>query len=237
VKWLYPSSALQVTLRHGTAAKTDYRGCIRIATNATSRVRVFIEGVYQSLHKIYSNDDGQHPDSTRCFVSHDGQVSLYLEADQFEPLIAREAFQFSYHLEPVTSKSELIADEECRPCTDEEMHTFFCKSDFIVRGTISALQNNEALERTELTIKATKVYKTSNPIASPASLIAKSGDKLIVLHRPLRCNSKAGQGSEFLFMGNWVLGNPVVKCAPKVSYWKHVKSKAIASSSNQCQLS
>lgn len=254
VKWLYPKSALQVTLRHGPS-EADFRGCIRVASNTSSRVRIYVEGVYQSLHKIYSHDDKQHPDLVRCFVSHGGQVSLYLEADQFEPLIRREVFQFSYHLEPVTSKHALLDDlDECRPCSDYEMHTFFCASDFIIRGAITSLHNNEALARTELTLNASQIQKPLFPIVNSPSIIntanhqqdrrnglaqrpAPSPTAAIVLHRPLKCLSRAGLGSEFLFMGKWVLGNPVIKCAPKVSYWKRVKSNAIATGSNQCQLS
>lgn len=230
VRWLYPSSALQVTLNsHG---HQEFRGCIRVAANSTSRVRVYVEGVYQSLHKLYAADDGRHRELQRCFASHDGQVALYLEADA-TPALVKEHFEFAYHLEPVASNEVLHDDrEECRPCTDYETHTAYCTSDFVMRGAIQSLFDNEPLQRTELTIRAVEIKRDLVP---PQGGNTSSGEH-IVLHRPLKCHSKAGLGTEFLFLGHWVLGNPVIKCAPTIAYWKHVKSRAIATGANQCQL-
>lgn len=243
VKWVYPKNALQVILKQGPSLHPEFRGCIRIAGNATAKVRIYVEGVYQSLHKLYSYDDGKPRDLVRCFVSHGGQAALYMESEQTVPNYTKELFQLNYHLEAITSKKALHDDQdECRPCSDREMHTFFCTSDFIIRGTISSMYNNERLERTELRIKTSQVTKSLYSVVSPpldghlSNHKSTSDDKYVVLHRPAKCHSKAGIGSEFLFLGHWVLGNPIIKCAPKVSYWKHVKSRAIASAANQCQL-
>ena len=242
VKWLYPTSALQVTLNYGNSqsqANSDFRGCIKIAANSSAKVRLYVEGVYQSLHKVYAHDDGKHPELIRCFASNHGRVALYIEADKKSAGVMKEYFQFSYHLEPVNSIRALYNadDDECRPCTDYEMHTTYCTSDFVIRGSVTSLYNNEALQRTELSINAHNIVKDIVPMQSDSSSKSLSNrNTTIVLHRPLKCHAKAGRGSEFFFLGHWVLGNPVIKCAPKVSYWKHVKSRAIETAANQCQL-
>jgi len=245
IKWHYPRGALRVVLRHGTSSK-DFRGCIRVANNISS-VRMYIEG-HRKLHNLYSHDDGKHPDLLRCFVSNHGQIALYIEAEppNIDDL-RHEIVAFSYALNSVSSQSALLNDyEECRPCDDHEMHTSFCTSDFIIQGTIMSLNHNKDLERTELHVKMTRVFK--DPMDK--AFVLKSGnfsshdlftseygiEKYFTLHRPLKCGTKAGTGTEFLFLGRWILGNPVIVCAPKVTYWKHVKSKAIDTGANQCEL-
>lgn len=238
VRWLYPKNALQVVLRHGPSTAPEFRGCIRIAANTTARVRIFVEGIYESLHKLYAFDDGRPRDLVRCFVSHGGQVALYIEAEQSVPNYSKELLELDYHLEPVASRKALLDEQdECRPCSDREMHTLYCSSDFIVRGVITSMHTNAPLERTELRVKASEVVKGFASAVRLESLPASAmNNKTIVLHRPAKCHSQAGLGSEFLFLGRWVLGNPIIKCAPKVVYWKRVRSRAIATASNQCQL-
>ncbi|KAI1291806.1 Meteorin-like protein [Halotydeus destructor] len=234
VRWLYPTSALQITLRYGSHSG-DFRGCIKVSRNVTSSVRVYVDGLRESLHKVYSVDDGQSPDLLRCFVSTKGQVSLYIEAEEHKHnIVKHELFQFSYHLQPVHSKKALNDEaDECRPCSDYEIHTAYCVSDFVIRGTISSMFNNKALQMTELSIKASEIKRDLMPTSANSTALA---GKHAVLYRPMKCHSKAGLHSEFLFIGHWVLGSPVIKCAPHMSYWKHVKSRAIALNANQCQL-
>lgn len=247
IKWIYPKGGLRVVLRHGTSNK-DFRGCIRVAKN-TSNVRMYIEG-HRQLHKLYASDDGKHSDLLRCFVSNDGQIAIFLESEPWTSKngrLNRDVVRFDYHLQSVSSQEELLHDySECRPCDDLQLVSTFCTSDFIIEGTISSLYHNLELERSELTIRARKVIK--DPVDYNINTLGNDSAKdlynnseygivkYFTLHRPLKCGTKAGSGTEFLFFGRWVLGNPVISCAPKIEYWKHVKSKAIESGLNQCQL-
>jgi diacylglycerol kinase (ATP) len=250
IKWFYPKGGLRVVLRHGTSNK-NFRGCIRIARNTSDSVRMYIEG-NQQLHKLYAFDDGKHIDLLRCFVSINGKIAIFVES---EPSVTndlnRDIVKFSYDLQSVSTKNELLEDyEECRPCDESEMLSSFCTSDFIIEGTINTLFHNKQLERSELTVRAHRIIKdpidnsyttignkNSNNSASVDAVISHYGIvKYFNLYRPLKCGTKAGSGTEFLFFGRWILGNPVISCAPKLTYWKHVKSKALESGTNQCQL-
>ena len=240
IKWFSPRGGLRIVLKHGTSNK-DFKGCIRMAKNVSS-VRMYIEG-HRKLHHLYSVDDGKHIDLLRCFVSNNGKVALFIESETTN--ILNDMVQLSYDLQSVSSKRDLLDEyEECRPCDDSQMISLFCTSDFIIQGTISSLFHNQELERSELTIRASSVIKdpvnnlfvinnsSSNDIANNHYGII----RYITLYRPLKCGTKAGSGTEFLFFGRWILGNPVISCAPKLTYWKHVKSKAMENGSYQCQL-
>ena len=242
VKWRYPRSGLHVVL---SRSDSEFRGCIRISRNVTSKVRIFVEGISQ-LRTLYdpSRDDNSHPDQLRCFVSNHQRIALYLESiDHNENLSFKKPqfFEFNYHLEPVASPKVLHDDMDiCRPCSDEELTALYCSSDFILSGYIQSLRNDEQLKRTELSVRITDMKKDSLPSllrnGSYDTHQPKKQSQVVVLHRPLKCHSKAGLGSEFLFLGRWILGNPVIKCAPKLSHWKHAKHRSIQSGSNQCKL-
>lgn len=250
IKWIYPKGGLRVVLLYGSSNK-NFRGCIRVARNSSRSVRMYVEG-NQQLHRLYSFDDGKHIDLLRCFVSINGKIAIFVESEPSlsNDLIAGDVVKFSYDLQSVSSKEELISeDEECKPCDDEQMLSLFCTSDFLVEGTIHALMHNKPLERSEVTVRAHRVIKDPNDntyttfdrnsqsVDSVEAIISSYGiTKYFTLHRPLKCQTRAGSGTEFLFMGRWLLGNPVITCAPKLSHWNQVKKQAIESAANQCQL-
>lgn len=247
IKWFYPKGGLRVVLLYGHSNK-NFRGCIRVARNTSSSVRMYVEG-NQQLHKLYSFDDGKDIDLLRCFVSINGKIAIFVESEPSlsADLIAKDVVKFSYDLQSVSSKEELISeDEECKPCDDNQMLSLFCTSDFIIEGTIHSLMHNKPLERSEVTVRAHRVIKDpldntyttigQNTVSVDAIISGYGIVKYFTLHRPLKCQTRAGSGTEFLFMGRWLLNNPVITCAPKLSHWKQVKSKAIDSGANQCQL-
>jgi len=52
---------------------------------------------------------------------------------------------------------------------------------------------------------------------------------------PLHCGAKHGPG-EFIFMGRFVLGDPLLTCAPRLEDWLQVQRMAIREGSAQCSL-
>lgn len=96
----------------------------------------------------------------------------------------------------------------------------------VLRGSVSALNHNRSLQRTEITVRARRVIRDVGQ-----SLEQTRGEKVdptadyYVLHRPLKCGTKSG-GGEYLFVGRWQLGYPVVTCAPRYSRWKKMRRKA-----------
>lgn len=221
IKWHYPRGALRALLRPPIS---NFRGCIKVSANSTG-ARLYLEG-QKRLYPLYKAGDGKSDELHRCFTSRKGQVALYVEADPPLDILKKDTMEFSYDL---TAQENLADDlEECRPCTDEEILHSFCISDFVVQGTVSSLNHNSAAQVSELIIRTTSIKKDNRQKSQWNA-------KHVTLHRPLKCGTKVGMG-EFLFLGRWQLGHPVIHCAPRLSHWKEIRRKSILDRTNQCQL-
>jgi hypothetical protein len=55
------------------------------------------------------------------------------------------------------------------------------------------------------------------------------------LHVPIHCGAKHGPG-EFIFMGRFILDDPVLTCAPRIEDWLQARRLAIQDGSAQCSL-
>jgi len=272
VTWLYPRGALRVLLRYGTQSK-DFQGCLKLSGDY-SGANIYVE-VHRKL-KLLSSSSGAEAarpeEKTRrhCFESRNGQVALFLEADPTsasqDPL-RRQSAQFHYDLQLLTDpdSDNSIPDpwQECRPCSRKETLELFCSSDFVARGSISSIFNDAQLDRTLMTVRATRVIRQASSvfrplpsashhrkrkwIAAPSKWKGMDGveedlsdagagqDHVATLHLPLSCHVKAGSG-EFLFMGRKRLGDAVLWCAPRLEEWQHWISQANTQGSAQCRL-
>lgn len=105
----------------------------------------------------------------------------------------------------------------------------------VAKGTISGIYQNEALQRTELMIRAKRVYRQNVPVFHPEDELDFHG-KYGTVHISLACGVKHG-GGQFLFMGRMMLDNPVLICAPRLEEWEVVKKAALKNGSNLCDLS
>lgn len=218
IKWHYPRGALRVLIR---PSLSSFQACVRVASNSTG-ARLFLEGD-RTLFPVFSPGVGE---LYRCFTSRKGQIALYIEADPPVDLLKKDTVDFGYDL---VARHNLADDmEECRPCTDTEILQSFCTSDFVLQGTVSSLTSNAAVQSSELIVRASKIIRDN--LHSPWT-----DSKYITLHRPLKCGTKSGSG-EFLFLGRWRLGLPVVHCAPRLSHWKEIRRTALDEDSNECQL-
>lgn len=249
IKWRYPQHGLRILLSH---PDREFRACVRIRRSRspdlnTPNVRVALEEERgHSLRSLFHPRDGLHADRLRCFSSRRKQAVLFVEAipSHHSPSLGAtptshqndNLFELDYHLEPVESDKVLNDPmDECRPCTDQQLIQSFCASDFLVRGKIRSLVENELLDRTEIVVDIESVIRDTG-LQSLAGLSG-GAEKSLVLHRPLKCQSRAtSDSSEFLLMGHWMLGNPVIRCAPKFATWKHVRHRALQSGSSPCRL-
>lgn len=236
VEWNYPRGALRILLRHGTSGR-DFRGCIRVAANS-SGARIYLEG-HRKLYPLYSKGDSGDINRIKCFNSFEGRLALYVESEHLSDLLRKETAGFSYDLRiiPKDARDDL---EECRPCTEDEMLTYFCTSDWVLLGTVSSLYHNNNLQETEMTIRVSSVLRHSGELDDlwrQKNELAKNFNdaNYTVIHRPLKCGTKSGSG-EYVFMGRWMLGNPTVHCVPRYSEWKKIRRKALSEGTNQCQL-
>ena len=145
---------------------------------------------------------------------------------------------------------------ECRPCSRKETLEMFCSSDFVARGSISSIFNDAQLDRTLMTVRASRVIRQASSvfrptqrkrkwIAAPSKWKGMDGveedlsdgaqDHVATLHLPLSCHVKHGSG-QFLFMGRKRLGDAVLWCAPRLEEWQHWILQANAEGTAQCRL-
>lgn len=114
----------------------------------------------------------------------------------------------------------------------------------VLQGSVTSLFNNKLLQTTELTVRVSRMHRTNSvQTFTDLSDHTNSSDTSagqhpghVILHRPLRCGTKSGSG-EYLFLGNWMLGNPSLNCVPRIAEWKKVRRKALKLKTNECILS
>lgn len=240
IRWKYPHGALRIVLRYGTSGK-EFKGCMK-AGKYFHGARVYLEG-HRTLHVLYSVGDGRNAQLPRCFHSRHGQVALYVEAEPTRGLpqsnlLKRNVADFSYDLQPRRHRPNSIysdPQEDCQPCSDAELLRHYCVADFLAKGTISGIYENQELSRTELTVRARNVARQNKPVFHSEEEPDFRG-MYGTVHVPLACKVKHGSG-DFLFMGRMFFDSPVLTCAPRVEEWDAVRELAIRDGTNQCELS
>lgn len=106
----------------------------------------------------------------------------------------------------------------------------------VARGFISSLFQNEAIQQTDLTIHSSDIMRDSEPKVFDHKIINENSTYYVgTISRPLRCGTKVGSG-EFLFIGRWRLGIPILSCAPRFTEWEKIKQEAIESDNLDCLL-
>lgn len=144
--WRYPRGALRIVLSGGEGFH-GFRACVKVSGPA----RVYLEGK-TSLRPVYSPNDGKHEAYHRCFHSNGQLAALYVEADEPSPEYKKKIVKLQYDLE----KQEDQEENECRPCSKEELAKAYCQSDLVARGTVSAVEKRLDLEAAELVLRVTK---------------------------------------------------------------------------------
>lgn len=235
IKWKYPRGGLRILFQPNPLH--DFKGCIRISKKSNANVKVSSEEPGPKLNPLYHLNDGNHYDLLRCFNSSDKKAALFVEVIPTSSLIQGSLFEIDYHLSPVEESNEVISRPECRPCTNQELVHHYCSSDFLIRGSISSLINNEVLLRSDIGVKVDSLLRDSSVNNQLVIQESTDGEKRVVLHRPFNCHSKPPDpDTDFLLMGHWILGNPVITCAPKWSDWRNLRLKAIHDGSGHCRL-
>ncbi|KAI2796894.1 hypothetical protein BLOT_014591 [Blomia tropicalis] len=252
VQWLYPKGGLRVVLKLGTNNK-EFRGCIRVARNSTKSVRIYIEGKRQ-LHQIYAPDDGKHEDLFRCFVSVHAFMALFIETDPNENVTqSQDHVLFHYDLQASNNTKAIEDDyEECKPCSDDEILAMFCSADFVLSGKVTYFYQRPEVQMTEFNVKPTFVHRfpiksayindlnvteySTNEMNNNLTDETTNNIERVTLNRPLKCASRATARADYLFLGRRMLGNYMIRCAPKLSHWKLISKQALERGTNQCHL-
>ncbi|XP_024080523.1 meteorin-like protein [Cimex lectularius] len=231
VGWSYPDGALRVLLRLGSSGR-DFRACLRPAPGKKLPASIYLEGV-RSLNKLYSPQQPTDRPHVRCVLSRGGQVALYVEAAE-EPSLTKQTIEFAYDLQPLKKGSVYDPNEECRPCTKEEMTHAFCTNELVVRGMIQRVEPIEDTDVSEITVKVTKTLRRWSPWGE--NEVYDDGADKEVVQVGRHCGAQHG-GGEMVIMARRKLGQLVLSCAPRLSEWKDVVREANIMDSAHCVLS
>ncbi|KZC13754.1 Meteorin-like protein [Dufourea novaeangliae] len=142
----------------------------RACTKVSGPVRVYLE-THGKLRSLYTPRDGKHEASHRCFYVADKQpAALYMEAEEQPMSVERRDVKLQYDLElrrvadgreekSCRHDEKKEEEEDCRPCSIEELAKAYCQSDLVARGTVSAVQKQPNLEAAELIVGITKTLR------------------------------------------------------------------------------
>ncbi|XP_078033843.1 meteorin [Augochlora pura] len=211
---------------------SGFRTCIKVS----GPVRVYLE-THGKLRSLYTPRDGKHRASHRCFyaAANKQPAALYIEAEE-QPISGEHRdVKLQYDLEVRQrrrprrvidepqgkySTSYEEEDEDCRPCSTEELAKAYCQSDLVARGTVSAVQNQLNLEAAELILTITKtLHRVEENEGNNDENVVQFEDRRNVRVRvPSACDARHGQG-EFVIMAKRRLGDLILVCAPRLETW------------------
>ncbi|KAM3917674.1 meteorin [Leptodactylus fuscus] len=243
VEWLYPTGALRLNLSprlplaSSGPRSSRFTACIKPAVSFRG-AQLYLEKEGE-LELLMSEGEPSMLSRVHCFTWLPHQkVALFLQATPHQD-ISRRISAFRYELRgdwdgrlalPI---SELSMEGACRPCNDTEILMAMCTSDFVVRGNIKSVDNNNELQESVIGISATRVHRQKFTLFQPRGHSLRSHGEI---RTPISCGVKPGPGS-FLFMG-WVhFGDAWLGCAPRYKDFKRVYESATKLHTNPCEIS
>ncbi|XP_022178518.1 meteorin-like protein [Myzus persicae] len=216
VRWSYPRGALRVVFRlTGTSGGREFRVCLK--PDRLDGVRVLLDSAPRRLIAVYDYRKAGEPLRSRCFKSVGGTAAFYVEADKTGDRSG--PVRFRYDLEPLAEPAPQLfvadnLDDECRPCTVEEMTQAYCTSSLVVQGTIVGVSYDGDVSRVR--VMPTKAHR----------LPPEEDDRVVVRDdRPMTitfgrgCRPAAGPG-EFVFMARTKFDELALRCAPRLEEWR-----------------
>ncbi|KYM97882.1 Meteorin-like protein, partial [Cyphomyrmex costatus] len=225
VLWRYPHDALRVVLsfpvsflENTSLSYLGFRACVKIS----GPVRVFLEAGGK-LRQLYSPSDGKHELTHRCFRSRKHTAALYMEAED-DYSFKNTKVKLQYDLEPNSVKGGTLRvpdeEEDCRPCSMEELAKAYCQSDLVAKGTVTDVEQNPKMDTSELILRVTKILRYIAQEAEGNEIDA-SLKKSVRVRIPMVCDARHGLG-EFVIMAKRRLGDLTLVCAPRLEAWMQI---------------
>ncbi|KAI4494986.1 hypothetical protein M0804_001187 [Polistes exclamans] len=258
VLWRYPRGALRIVLSVGAVISSSAIGSrsgiksvplangkrvneigpksnsgssgFRVCVKASGPTRIYLES-NGTLRPVYSPRDGKNEASHRCFYTKKQRTALYVEADELTANNNRAKLQ--YDVEPFvinhSTPDESDEEAECRPCSMKELAEAYCQSDFVGRGTVTAVQRKPELEAAELIFRITKtLHRVEETETNEVFSILPNPhlEKSIRIRVSSACDARHGQG-EFVIMARRRLDDLTLVCAPRLETWAEVVRESI----------
>ncbi|KAL0993544.1 hypothetical protein UPYG_G00109490 [Umbra pygmaea] len=230
LEWLYPTGAIIVNMRPNTLSSAASRLSVCIKPSANShganiyldragKLRLLLPEKEQALGKV------------TCFSIQEG--ALFIEAIPHRDISRRiTSFQYELVSERTTSGVDpRLSSAPCQPCSDAEVLLTVCTSDFVARGTILGVEQEE--EQSTVTVAIAHLYKQKMQVFASGGVRARRWMGQVRI--PRQCGVKPGPGEEeFLFTGSIRFGEAWVGCAPRYKDFLRLYREAEQKGTNPC---
>ncbi|XP_039261436.2 meteorin-like protein [Styela clava] len=266
IQFQYPHSTTDFTACF--LPNVDFSGASLIHQGQRPPPGDSIFGQPTGLHVIYGDpeDKNKVPENTEhdireiaCVNSTYGKLKMLLMATTTRSDISRKVASFKYELYPISYHNDrpnhkkhrkgtvnerrmLFSGkiQDCRPCSNEELLHLYCSADFVARGQVVSVSNEENHRWTNLEFLSNHVIKETpsdwSPFLSPlrvpglniSRITSKTNglDDLLygVFRVPAQCGFRPPQKDhdhtvkEYVIMGNYNFGGGWVECFPTYNY-------------------
>ncbi|KAM9494838.1 meteorin-like protein [Clarias gariepinus] len=228
LEWLYPTGAIIVNLRPNMASPSaaHLSVCIK-PSHESSGTHIYLERMGKL--RLLLREAQQAEGKVHCFGIQEG--ALFIEAVPQRD-ISRRITSFQYELvnhRPGADPQSLIAP--CQPCTDAELLLSVCTSDFVGRGSILGVEEEE--DQTSVGVTLSRVYRQKSEVFTQTGGRVKVWTGKLLM--PHECRVKPGEG-EFLFTGTVRFGQAWLGCAPRYTDFLRTYREAETHGTNPCHV-
>ncbi|KAM9392741.1 meteorin-like protein [Pholidichthys leucotaenia] len=228
LEWLYPTGAIIVNLRPNTVSPAAARLsiCIKPSTES-SGTNIYLDR--NGKLRLLLREQDQARGKVHCFSIQEG--AIFIEAIPRMDISRRiTAFQYELISNRPGVQSHLLA-APCQPCTDAEMLLAVCTNDFVARGSIKKVEQEE--EHSSVSVEIDRLYRQKTHVFLLGGVRVRSWMGRIKM--PLQCGVRSGEG-EFLFTGTVRFGEAWMGCAPRYKDFLRVYREAEQQGANPCHV-
>lgn len=228
LEWLYPTGAIIVNLRPNTvsAASSRVSVCVKPLQNS-SGTNIYLDRAGKL--RLLLREQDQAEGKVHCFSIQEG--ALFIEAIPRRD-ISRKITAFQYELvndRPGAEPHSLSAP--CQPCSNAEVLLAVCTSDFVARGSLQGVVQQE--EQSSVTVSISRLYRQKTQVFVSGGARARRWTGRV--NMPLQCGVRPGEG-DFLFTGTVRFGEAWMGCAPRYKDFVRLYQEAERQGTNPCQV-
>lgn len=228
LEWLYPTGAIIVNLRPNTAspAATQLSVCIKPSINSTG-TNIYLDR--NGKLRLLLREQDQSRGKVHCFSIQEG--ALFIEAVPHMDISRRiTAFQYELVSDRLRAEAHSLS-APCQPCSDQEMLLAVCTNDFVARGIIKKVEQEE--EHSSVTVEISRLYRQKTQVFT--SGVARARSWIGHIKMPLQCGVRSGEG-DFLFTGTVRFGEAWMGCAPRYKDFLRLYYEAEQQGTNPCHM-
>lgn len=231
LEWLYPTGAIIVNLRPNTMSQAAQRLTVCIKPFVHSRgSNIYLDKASQL--RLLLTEDQQALGHVHCFGIQEG--ALFIEAIPYRD-ISRRITAFQYEL---VSARQAPSTGPCQSCSNEEVLMAVCTSDFVARGSVHRVEEEEDLRQLSVTVTLSWLYRQKSNVFVPGGGRAKRWTGRVKM--PSRCRVDFTQGTtkgdEFLLTGTIRFGEAWLGCAWRYTDFLIVYRTAVEQRTNPCHV-